>query len=283
MALAMNVPFLFYVARTEVVPWFRRIAQAMFVLSYPAVIGTFSRGAWLALAATTTLLVLKSKHRVLAIFFIVMVALASPMWISHVVSDQIADRYSTLKNYEEDQSANSRFWNWEFCTRVGLGNPLYGGGFYLYSREAYNTYLPEFLSRFRGKVWSCHSTWLSMLAEHGMPGFILWIALLGSAIYSLRQLRRSAYSTGERTWLTDFCYMLQVGLASYMVSSTFVDVGYYEGIYYALVMVIVMKEIARRQMSEASAPQIAAELQENGMTRRVPVLNETLSSVKTAR
>lgn len=271
MALAMNVPFLFYLAKMESGPWLRRIAAAMLVFSYPAVIGTFSRGAWLGLAVATVLLVLKSKHRVLGIIFSILLVMSSPLWISNLVSEQIAARYGTLKDYEEDGSAISRFWNWDFCTRVGLSNPLTGGGFYLYSPEAYVKYFSEFFEHYPDKVWSCHNTWLAMLAEHGLPGFVLWIGLLGSALLSLRQLKMREHNSGPQNLVTNFSDMLQIALASYMVTSTFVDVGYYEGLYFALVMVIAMKEVARRQRLETSALPLTAELQEIAISPRVPL------------
>src|SRR6185295_14138787 len=106
----------------------------------------------------TIFLVLKSKHRILSIVAAGVLALSSPLWISRVTSEQIAQRYDTLKNYEDDGSANSRFWNWTFCSRVGLANPLAGAGFNFYSPAAYQVYYPEFLDKYPDKVWSCHNT-----------------------------------------------------------------------------------------------------------------------------
>ena len=252
MALAMNVPLLFYVAKTDSLRWIRRIARAMLVCSYPAVIGTFSRGAWLGLAAATSLLVWKSKHHVLAVVAASLLLVTSPLWISYVISEQVAQRYDTLKNYEEDGSAESRFWNWTFCTRVGLGNPVIGAGFNFYSPEAYAIYYPEFRDKYPDKVWSCHNTWLSMLAEHGLSGFFLWFVLLGSAFCTLRQLKKRARERAELLWLSKLCPVMQIAIASYAVSSTFVDVGYYEGVYFMIVVVIGMKEVVRRQQASMS-------------------------------
>jgi len=252
MALAMNVPFLFYIAKTDSILWVRRIAYLMLAFSYPAVIGTFSRGAWLGLAAASGSLVLKSKHRILSIVAAGVLTLSSPMWISYMTSEQISQRYDTLKNYEEDGSANSRFWNWTFCSRVGLANPLAGAGFNFYSPAAYQIYYPEFLEQYPGKVWSCHNTWLTMFAEHGLPGLFLWLSLLGSTLFGVRHLAAREGSQGRGAWLIDFSHMIQVSLVSYAVSSTFLDVGYYEGLYFVLVIAIAMKEVVRRYAEQVS-------------------------------
>jgi putative inorganic carbon (HCO3(-)) transporter len=139
--------------------------------SYPATICTFSRGAWLALAAATGLIILKSKYKV----FILAAALVLVPMSLPLLPERVVNRYDDLQNHEQEQSAQSRFWNWEFYIRVGLGNPLHGGGFDYYSRQAYVLYFPEFLKRWSGKVWPCHSMWFTVLGEHGLPGMTLWL------------------------------------------------------------------------------------------------------------
>jgi probable O-glycosylation ligase (exosortase A-associated) len=62
-ALAMNLPLLFYLRRLEQRRWLRHLMTAMMLLSYPAIVCTFSRGAWLAAAATTALMLATSRHR----------------------------------------------------------------------------------------------------------------------------------------------------------------------------------------------------------------------------
>jgi hypothetical protein len=101
--------------------------------SYPATICTFSRDAWLALAGATGLIILKSKYKV---FILAAALVLVPMSFS-LLPERVVNRYDNLQNYEQEQSAQSRFWSWTFCTRVGLGNPLSGGGFDYYSLQAY--------------------------------------------------------------------------------------------------------------------------------------------------
>src|SRR5919106_1704289 len=65
LALAMNIPLLIYLLKTETKAWLRWVMIAMLVFSYPAILGTYSRGAWLGLAIVTLLLLLRSKHKFL--------------------------------------------------------------------------------------------------------------------------------------------------------------------------------------------------------------------------
>ena len=242
LALAMNVPLLYHLSKTEQDWRLRWVERAMFFFSYPATICTFSRGAWLALAAATGLIILKSKYNV----FILAAALVLVPMSLPFLPERVVNRYDDLQNYEQEQSAQSRFWNWEFCTRVGLGNPLYGGGFDYYSLQAYVLYFPEFLKRWPGKVWSCHSMWFTVLGEHGLPGITLWLLLIGSCLLSIRHLRACTKKDQDPVWFHHVDMLLGACVA-YIVGGTFLDVAYFDLFYQLVAVVIVSKECIKQQ------------------------------------
>jgi probable O-glycosylation ligase (exosortase A-associated) len=252
LALAMNVPFLYYLAKTEQ-DWRMRWAErAMFFFSYPATICTFSRGAWLALAAATGLIVLKSKYKLLILATVfVLVPMSLPF-----LPERVVNRYSDLKNYDQESSAQSRFWNWEFCTRVGLGNPLYGGGFDYYSLQAYRRYFPEFQEHWPGKVWSCHSMWFTVLGEHGLPGMTLWLLLIGNCLFSIRHIRTYAKKQQDSFWL-HHADMLLGAFVSYMVAGTFLDMAYFDLFYQLVAVIIVSKECIKRHATIIQTSNVA--------------------------
>jgi probable O-glycosylation ligase (exosortase A-associated) len=252
MALAVNVPLLFYLSKIEANFWLRWAMRSMVAFSYPAVAGTFARGDWLALALMTGVMMLKAKRKLLtypAILIFVLVAAGS---ITQLVSKQMVQRYDTLENYDEDTSAQSRFWNWEFCKRVGMARPL-GGGFNLYSFEAYAQYYPEFLQAWPGKIWSCHNTFLSVFAEHGPPGLLLWVSLLVSSLMSLRQVRYYVGRRKEMSWVVSYVDMLQVSLIGFLAAGMFVDFPYYEVFYQLIAVVVILKQVVQRSLVPAVA------------------------------
>src|SRR5207249_4450569 len=86
LVLAMNLPLLFHLRRMESNRWLRRLVTVMLLLSYPAIICTFSRSAWLGAAAVTLVMVWKSRHRlVLTGGLLIAVALMAPMTPERVV------------------------------------------------------------------------------------------------------------------------------------------------------------------------------------------------------
>jgi putative inorganic carbon (HCO3(-)) transporter len=100
MALAMNVPLLFYLSKIETRAWLCWSMRLMLLLSYPAVIGTFARADWLGLIVVTALMMFKSKRKmvilVIAGIFLMTVGVAS---IPQFFSKELGHRYDTLVNY----------------------------------------------------------------------------------------------------------------------------------------------------------------------------------------
>jgi len=249
-ALVMNLPLLLYLVKTESQAWLRRLFKGMLIASYPAILGTFSRGAWGAAAIVTLLLFWNSKRKVLLLSGGVVLAAITvtlfPSTVSTIISERVVKRYETLENVETDDSSQARLWSWEFCKRVGLGNPIVGAGFRYYSVEVYAKYYPEILARFPGKQWSCHSTWLQVFSEQGVVGFGLWLGLLISSFMSLREIRLYGRAIPEMEWVVYLSQILRVSLVGFMIGGTFLDFGYFDGYYQLVAVIVVMKELLYR-------------------------------------
>jgi hypothetical protein len=126
---------------------------------------------------------------------------------------------------------------------VGLARPLAGAGFDLYGLESYAIFYPEFLERWPGKVWSCHSSWLTIFAEHGISGSVIWLALIICSLMSLRQIRAYGMTSGK-LYLVEFIDMVQSSLLAYFVVGTFIDAAYFDIFYYFIALIIIQKGIA---------------------------------------
>lgn len=250
LAMSANLPFLFYLHRSETRRWLRWILMGMFLFSIPAIIFTYSRGAWLGTAVALVIILLQSRRKVLAFGFLGLAAILVVPLIVTVLPQRLFDRYDQLENWKEDPSAISRFWNWEMCQRVGVANPLHGGGFDYYSIEAYEKYFPEFLTRFPGKIWSCHSVWLTIFAEHGFPGIILWVFLIVSCLASTRRILKFEKARDGTGALPVYAPIVNAFLFVYMVSGTFLDAAYYDVFYYVVAVVIACKELFLKAPSD---------------------------------
>lgn len=243
LALAMNIPVLIYLLRTEQSSQVRWIIRAMLFTSYPAIVCTYSRGAWLGMVVATVVSLLKSRKRFLIIGLGGIIAVVLQTIVPHITPDRLVQRYDALVNYETEDSAQSRFWNWEFCKRVGFARPLIGGGFNYYTIESYAAFYPEFQERWPGKVWSCHSSWLTVFGEHGIPGFLIWLSLVISCMMTLANIRRYARRIPEESHLTDFVEMVKGSLVTYFVIGTFIDAAYFDLLYYFIALTVIQKRV----------------------------------------
>ncbi len=248
LALAMNVPFLFYLIKVESNPWMRRLMWVMLGFSFPAVIGTFSRGAWLGIAAAVGLILFRSRYKVLiALGALIFTLVFLPLLTIDVLPERVQQRFDALVNYEEDASAVSRFWNWELCWRVGLANPLTGEGFNYYRLEIYPQYFPEFIEKYGNrKAWSCHSMWFTIWGEHGIVAFLVWIGLLVSSFVSLNTIARFSRRNKDLEWMMYYAWMLQISFVVYMIVGTFLDTAYFDVFYQLVAVVVLLKEHMHR-------------------------------------
>jgi probable O-glycosylation ligase (exosortase A-associated) len=238
LALAMNIPVLIYLLRKEQKPWRKWLLRTMLLLTYPAIICTYSRGAWIGMVIVTLLSVLKSKKKFVMVTAAGLVVVMLQAILPKISPERLLNRYDELVNYEDEASAQSRFWNWEFCARVGMARPLTGGGFDFYTIESYAKFYPEFQERWPGKVWSCHSMFLTVFGEHGAVGAAIWLALLVSVMLRLRSLRWYGRQNRKQS-LIDFVDMAQGALVAYLVVGVFLDAAYFEIFYYLIAFVII--------------------------------------------
>jgi probable O-glycosylation ligase (exosortase A-associated) len=258
LALVMNLPLLAHLIKHEEKAWLRWVCRAMFVSSFPTIIFTYSRGAWLGMVAVGALLTLRSRYKVRivtagAIFALFLLPLAAAL-----TPERLTQRYEDLENYDHERSAQMRFGSWEYCWRVAVDRPLTGGGFNHYSVMTYEKYAPEFLDKYGGptrwRATNCHSAWFTIISEHGFPGTILWFALGGSFFLSLWRIRAQTVSRPGLLWMYDLAGALQFSLIGFVVVGTFIDAAYFDMLYYLIAIVVIMKQILAYSALPVSSP-----------------------------
>src|SRR2546422_6084401 len=110
LALDMCIPLLWYLSSQEH-GWLKRLLQAVFLFTIPAVMFTYSRGSMLTLAILLLLMMLKSKRRIVMIFAaLIGIILALPF-----IPQKWLERQQTVFSYGEDNSAMSTLGQCEIC------------------------------------------------------------------------------------------------------------------------------------------------------------------------
>jgi probable O-glycosylation ligase (exosortase A-associated) len=234
------------------------------VLCVFGVIGTFSRGGFLAITAGALVFAMLQRRRVLAI--LVLVILAVPVGYFIEISQGFSDRLQTIKTYEEvgDTSAIGRLHFWKVATDMAKDYPL-GVGLFNY-QAAYDTY-DDSDGEF-GRARSVHSSHFQVLAETGFPGFAVWVTMFSWALWVSFRIRRNAMRSetltpDERRLFVSASTGLVASMVAFLVGGAFVAMALNDLTWISFALVAALDRLFR----QAGAATVGAASE----TSRVPV------------
>jgi putative inorganic carbon (HCO3(-)) transporter len=198
----------------------RRSVSALALLAGAVLVAgaaaTFSRGGGLALAAAVVWLL---ARRVLPLRVLAATAgvLAVLVLGGAVVAEQELAKALQEKSFIASTNVDTRELRWQAAARILTENPLLGvgpGGFRAeYPGASHNAEVDE-----QSPV--AHNMYLEVAAELGVPGFLFFVGLIGTAVVaSERALRAGA----DR----DQVVAVQASLLATAVASTFLSEQYY--------------------------------------------------------
>lgn len=228
LALLMAVPLLWYVRLQAKQVWLRLGLLAAGALTLIAVVGTHSRGALVGLAAMGLFFLLKARNRL----NIIVAAVPLVLVVLYVMPQEWFDRMHTIENFEEDASAQGRFYAWGQALELAHSS-VFGGGF-----RAIAIY---------GRVDS-HSNWFGVLGEHGWIGLGMFVLLHVFTWRSARQILKVASTHPQLLWARDLAAMIQVSLIAYMSAGSFLGLQYFDLFYHLVVIVVIAKVLVQREL-----------------------------------
>ncbi len=233
-ALIMVVPLMAYLRSLATKPWQRHAATLTMGLSMMAALGTQSRGALLASFAMLTMLWFKSKKKLLVlVVFLTLV----PIGIAFM-PDSWTSRMSTIKTYDQDASALGRINAWHNAFNIANDRPLIGGGFELYSARVFARYAPD-----PTDVHAAHSVYFQLLGEHGYVGLLIYLSIIVVIWNRSRRIIKRCDGDPELDWAARMMRALQISFVGFSVGGAFVNIGYWEILYYEILMVVVVYRI----------------------------------------
>lgn len=249
LAMNMNIPLLVYLRRDEQNPWLKRLLLVMFGLSVVAILTTYSRGAAVGLAVVIGLLFLKARSKAAPLFLLL---IAIPIVLA-VLPARLMERYHTIQTYQEDASAMGRIRAWQLATRVAADRPFLGGGFRPFTLETYARYMPE-RPELMYEGADAHNIFFQVLAEHGVTGLVLYVALVAVALGDLRRVIRRTKSHPELRWLHHYGLMLEGSIVAYVVTGFFLSLSYFDLYFHFIAIAIILQQLLRTAEKEAQLP-----------------------------
>ncbi|MEO8679639.1 MAG: O-antigen ligase family protein [Vicinamibacterales bacterium] len=193
-------------------PYLRAGCYAAIPLCVFAIIGTYSRGGFVALASAILTFVLLQRRRVPAVIALCSVLTLAALFVP--VPQSYLDRLETIRTYDEigEDSAMSRPHFWRVGLQMGLTHPL-GVGLRQYE-QAYDEFDTTF-GRY-GKHRAVHSAHVQVFAELGFFGAIVWVGLFAYAVVACLRIRQRSFDPRLSPLRRRFLFTASIGLLTSM-------------------------------------------------------------------
>jgi probable O-glycosylation ligase (exosortase A-associated) len=239
LAVIMTIPLLYYLRNQTQKRWLRLALLGAMVLCGFSALGSYSRGALLAIAAMIGFLWSKSRSRAVTGFVLVLLI---PVAIGFM-PDKWTERMRTIETYEQDASSMGRINAWRMAMNLANDRPFVGGGFEIYTPSVFARYAPN-----PDDLHAAHSIYFQMLGEHGYVGLmlflLLWYLVWRDAAWIIRQTR----DRNELQWALDLARMIQVSLVGYAVGGAFLSLAYYDVPFNLLVVLVLTRRLVEKEL-----------------------------------
>jgi len=240
------LPIAYYLLLGKQARWERLFCFGCVFVTLPAIMVAASRGGFIGLMAAAVFVVLQSKRKsrnlILVGFGMVVVLVLSPSSpIQRLLHPTTSDVEST----------NTRLELWHAGWKMVKAHPITGVGLGNFKAEA-----PYYAAPGVDLNNIAHNTYVEMAAELGVPGLMMFLAIIFFTFLSLRRSRRRALRNNS-----DLIYRvasgLQAGLAGFCISILFLSAAFLKLFWFAVFVsacLPVLLGLAQRQQQAAALP-----------------------------
>jgi probable O-glycosylation ligase (exosortase A-associated) len=258
LALDMSLAMFFFLAREEQRFYLKWILYLSFVCGILSVILTYSRGALLGMIFVLAYIAIRSKRKAITAILLVPVILGAVTFAPQAWWD----RMDQFFHGHLDDSARERLITWHTGYNLSKSYPIFGGGLDCYSDPLVHLKFQSERLPNGELTTGPHSIYLQMLGEHGYPGLLLFLILIGSCFVTLRRVRKMAVLCPPLQWVNRYTYMLEGSILAFMISGTFLEFANFDLWYLIVGMVAAISLNAKftfylwqRELASESQPE----------------------------
>jgi probable O-glycosylation ligase (exosortase A-associated) len=238
-AFSMTIPVALYLrnqygAQSKVVTLGLLGVVLMLVLS---ILGTNSRGGFVALLALAAYLFKKSKHKLL----LLMLGGLCTAVAMQFLSDKWFDRMNTIQKADGDSSFMGRVIAWKLTTIMVTERPIFGGGFKAIENTPNWNMLAmrwdEFSWFDTGDAYpgpvarAAHSVYFQLLGDHGPIGLLIYISIIALCFVKNGYVIKQGRKIGAPPWMMDAAVVLQLSLFVFCVGGLTLSFAYFDMVY----------------------------------------------------
>jgi probable O-glycosylation ligase (exosortase A-associated) len=240
LALVMVLPLINYLRVTSRRKFVSVLCAIAIGLTLVAIIGTYSRGALLALVALGVFYALRARAGLVPLALGVLLIVALP----NIVPDNWFDRMDTIKTAHSDASFEGRLAAWKTSWDVAAARPIVGGGFSAIQMKWVTEKYRSPGSLVEGKA--AHSIYFLVLGDHGCVGLILYLAIVMADFKNTFSVLRRAGDEPGLHWARELARTLQTCMVGYLVGGAALSMAYYDGFLVLLALTASLDAVVRR-------------------------------------
>ncbi len=248
LALVMLLPLINYLrvtSREKIVSVLCFIAMG---LTLVAIIGTYSRGALLALFGLGAFYTVRSRAGFLPLVLGALLVAALP----NIMPSAWFDRMNTINTANQDASFEGRLAAWKTSWNVAKARPLLGGGFSAIQMKWVTDQYKSPGSLTEGKA--AHSIYFEVLGDHGFVGLLLYLALLTAALKNTISTLRRAAGDPSLYWAREMARTMQACIVGFLIGGAALSMAYYDGFLVLLALTACLDAVVRRSEEPVAVP-----------------------------
>jgi len=258
-AAATILPMILYLRSQSAAPWLRTGLLTLFCLTVIAIIGTHSRGGFLALLTFGAFFWFRAKRK-----FMILAGLA--LVLAPTIAFMPAkwtERMATIGEATQDASFQGRVDAWVINYKLAKQNPITGAGL----RNSYDKEIAASVDPQRAEsAKAAHSIYFEMLGGAGFVGFMIYLALYAAAIFTTWRLYLSGRKSNGPEWRWRFAYFAQISLTVFAVGGASTSMEMWDGYLILIALIAALTRIT--QDNAASVEDGHALIALRGMKRR---------------
>ena len=238
-AATVILPLIYYFWTVAKKKWQKNLVIFILIFSSIGIIGTHSRGAFLAFGVLCMYFWWVSRRKAVTLMILVCMV---PVMFS-VMPDSYFKRMETIETYEEDASAMGRINAWWFAFNLANDRPLVGGGANAFTRDLFYRYAPE-----PERVHDAHSIYFEILGEQGYPGLLIFVAMLFFSFRNCSWVMNTTRGDPDKKWAFDLARMLKASFVAYMVGGAFLGLAYFDLLYHLVALTVLVRVVVERKL-----------------------------------
>lgn len=236
LALLMTLPIVDYLRTNTQSRLLSLALLASEVLTALAVLGSYSRGAFVAMGAIAVFALLKSKRKLL--FLAVLIAVVVPAVL--FMPQGFIDRMNTIQDASSDSSFEGRVMAWKVAFMYATDHFPFGAGFYGPQLSGiFNAYFPGAMTH------AAHSIYFQVLGENGFIGLAIYLC---AVFFSFAICAKISKRRGLDTWDQKLARMIQISLVAFFVGGAALSMAYYD---LFIVLICVLPQLQRMAVRSA--------------------------------